>query len=244
MALSIRDWSARIGRSPAEIFWLMFEPSMHMLFYITVIGLFPRRPHVGDSFALFFATGLVPYFLYQRIFFRISIALNMQMLLPLGRITFIDVISSRVLVEISLWVCNLVIVYLIIILIGDNISVANYLNLIYSILLLIFLGVAWGSFSGFMVAFFSFWPKFTNFTNRCIYFSCGIFFIPDHLPPFIRDVIFWNPLLHVIEFGRSGVYYGYGSVMMDIRIPLLISLILCAGAAIIQHRAMERFQLQ
>ncbi|MBV5265074.1 ABC transporter permease [Pinisolibacter sp. B13] len=242
LALTIRDWGSRIGHSPAEALWTLFEPTMHMLFYLMLVGLAPRRPHTGDSFALFFATGLVPYFLWQRIFFRISISMNMSTLFNFARVTFVDMILSRIIIELILWICNIIIVAIVIYMLGDRVSIANYVVVFEAVLMFIFLGMSWGVLSGFLVAFIPFWPKAANLINRCMYFSCGIFFVPDHLPPFIRDVVYWNPLLHVIEFGRSGVYYGYDSLMLNLAIPLTVSLVMIAIAAVIQHTAMERFR--
>jgi capsular polysaccharide transport system permease protein len=244
LALTIRNWSARIGKSPLEVIWIILEPCMHLIFYLVVIGLVPRRPPVGESFALFFASGILLYFLYQRVFFRISITMNFQPLQVLQRITFVHILCSCLIIEVILWICNLAVLAIVVELVGQSLGIANPLTVGYALGLALLLATAWGAFSGFMLAFLPFWSKVTNFLNRCIYFSCGIFFLPDHTVPFIRDVIYWNPLLHIIELARTGIYFGYTSTTIDLWVPYTYALVLATAAAVIQHAATERFRLQ
>lgn len=241
-ALTVRDGNLRIGRSPMEIFWLMWEPAMHMLFYLAATSLIPRRPHEGDSFALFFATGILPFFLFQRTFFRISISLNQQPLQPLNRIVVIDVVISRVIIELFVWLMNVVFVLGCLMVIGAEVWLYDAQIALKAIAGLVFLGLSWGMLVGFMTSYLPFMSKLANFLNRIMYFTCGIFFVPDHLPPFIRDFVAWNPLMHLVEMFRGGFYFGYKSIIQDEAYPFLVALCALTAAALIENLAVKRFE--
>ncbi len=241
-ALTVRDWNLRLGRSPMEIFWIMWEPGMHMLFYMAATSLMPRRPHEGDSFALFFASGILPFFLFQRTFFRISIGLNQQTLYPLRKIIIFDVVVSRIIIEISVWLMNVFFILVVLLAINTEIYVYSAIPILKAIVGLICLGVSWGMLVGFVSSFVPFMPKLANFINRVMYFTCGIFFVPDHLPPFIRAFVEWNPLMHLVEMFRSGLYYGYGSLIMDQTYPFIVSLILITCATLLENIAIKQYQ--
>jgi capsular polysaccharide transport system permease protein len=64
---------------------------------------------------------------------------------------------------------------------------------------------------------------------RLLYFASGIFYLPDSMPPAIRDIIAWNPVLHGVTLLREGYYRGYESHLLDLRYLLFwaVGSVLC-----------------
>jgi capsular polysaccharide transport system permease protein len=74
---------------------------------------------------------------------------------------------------------------------------------------------------------------------RILYFASGAFFLPDAMPPVIRNVIEWNPVLHGITLFRHGYYPRYDSHMLDTQY-LFIWSIGCVLAALVVVRATQK----
>jgi capsular polysaccharide transport system permease protein len=55
-----------------------------------------------------------------------------------------------------------------------------------------------------------------NMPNRFLYWTSGVFFLPDSMPPTFRTVMSWNPLMHGITLFREGYYPMYSSHLLDV----------------------------
>jgi capsular polysaccharide transport system permease protein len=58
--------------------------------------------------------------------------------------------------------------------------------------------------------------SFVRLPMRLLYFLSGVFYLPDMLPPFARDILWWNPILHAIALFREGYYEVYDSIILDV----------------------------
>ncbi|MEM6487065.1 MAG: ABC transporter permease [Pseudomonadota bacterium] len=68
-----------------------------------------------------------------------------------------------------------------------------------------------------------------NLCSRALLFLSGTFYVPSFLPPFLREWIAWNPVLHAIELMRYGFYGpGYPNLLLDVRYLALTALGLTA----------------
>ena len=67
-ALMLREMSTTYGRSPGGYLWAVLEPigSIAMMTLILAVGLRIRVPSLGLNFPMFFATGIMPFMMYQR----------------------------------------------------------------------------------------------------------------------------------------------------------------------------------
>ena len=173
---------------------------------------------------------------------QLEIAINQQHLQVLNRVVFLDIIISRIIIEITLWCLNIIVVWIGIKLIGDRVTIDNFEDIMIAVAGVLALAVSWGTFCGFMLAFFSFWGKTANLVTRIMYFTSGVFYVPDQMIPFVRDIIVWSPLMHLVELFRRGVYYGYGSLLLNVYYPFLISLIFMTLAALIEDKAERRMR--
>ena len=63
-----------------------------------------------------------------------------------------------------------------------------------------------------------FFPSLDNLLTipfRLLYFTSGVFHLPEALPPAVRDVLAWNPVLHGITLFRMGYYGNYDSHLLS-----------------------------
>ena len=54
-----------------------------------------------------------------------------------------------------------------------------------------------------------------NIAARALIFVSGVFYVPSYLPPALRDLLWWNPVLHGIDWLRTGVYPGYPEIVLS-----------------------------
>ncbi|MFT7592933.1 MAG: capsular polysaccharide transport system permease protein, partial [Paracoccaceae bacterium] len=67
MALILREMSTRYGRTPGGYIWSILEPLAAILVLSVGFSLVMRTPSLGTSFLLFYATGYLPFNLYQTV---------------------------------------------------------------------------------------------------------------------------------------------------------------------------------
>ena len=66
-----------------------------------------------------------------------------------------------------------------------------------------------------LVRLWASWRQIEGLLSRPLFFISGILFIPGVFPPSIRDILAWNPILHIIEWIREGYFPNYVSTVLD-----------------------------
>ena len=69
--------------------------------------------------------------------------------------------------------------------------------------------------------------------------NTGIFYVPGMMPDWVRDLFGWNPLLHAIDWFRSGFFETYQPHWLDRRY-LLIAALIAMVAGLTLHAAFRR----
>jgi capsular polysaccharide transport system permease protein len=91
----------------------------------------------------------------------------------------------------------------------------DILKLITAVVALFAIGFGVGTLIGIASQFVPAIRSFIRLPMRMLYFLSGIFYLPDTLPPVVRDVLWWNPILHAISLFREGYYEVYDSIILD-----------------------------
>ena len=63
-ALVVREMSTKFGRSYGGYIWAIAEPLGGIVLLNIAFSLTVRRPPLGTNFPLFYATGIIPFFLF------------------------------------------------------------------------------------------------------------------------------------------------------------------------------------
>lgn len=238
LSLLAREEESR-RKHPVDSILHMFEPiiivgSMCLLWWL--IGRTMRsHPPVGDSIVLFYATGFYPMYLF------ISISRRMARYVERPRDRFpIEQRLDHILVHLILRVTDYSIFGLIVfsgiyLFITDAGIPHDWSRVLDAALAIVLMGFGWGV----VVMIFSriHWtirlvlPRF----SRMLILLSGVFHIPDFMPPDIRAVMSWNPMLHAVTLFRQGFYYSYPSMLLDTHY-----LALCTALFVLGGLALER----
>ncbi|SDX62472.1 capsular polysaccharide transport system permease protein [Litoreibacter albidus] len=211
-ALMMREMSTSYGRSAGGYLWVILEPAAGIALMSIAFGLFLKSPPLGENFALFYATGLLPFVIYTEISGKVSQTIRFSRpLLVYPKVTFIDAVFARFVL--NLWAQAIVFCVVMsgIIWFFDLGVSPNFAAVGMSVFLAAFLGLSVGTLNILLFAFVPVWERVWSVINRPMLLISCIFYTYDGLPKSIRDIIWFNPIVHVVGLMRHALYSEYGA---------------------------------
>jgi len=217
-ALILRETRTRFGSSRLGYIWALVEPIVHIAVLSVVYMVFMRRNPVGTSLALFFVTGVIPFFLYDKTAHRLSGAINAnKALLHLALVKNVDVILARALLELATLLIVLLLLMTSLYALGQMVNVQfDPLIMAQAILLLWMLGLGIGAINAVLNTLIKSWDTVFKMLTRPLYLLSGVFFMVERVPPPFGTYLRYNPLVHGIELFRSAFFPGYGRYVIDL----------------------------
>jgi capsular polysaccharide transport system permease protein len=215
-AIILRDMRTRYGRTFIGSLIIILWPLTHLLFIMGALMFSRSIVPMGTDSAVFFGTGVLPYMLclYPGRMIMLSVVQN-KPLLGLPTVKTTDIILARCIVEVvaAFWVA--VIFMFILYLFGADVLPHRADEAILAILATCYLGFAIGWLGAVMYAVVRFWLAVQIGWLILMYVSSGVIIVPTSLPEKVRNILWYNPLLHAVEWLRSSYYDGYGYGMLD-----------------------------
>lgn len=203
-ALMLREMKTRFGRHAGGYLWALIEPVMFiaalLLFKVAILGSGIQDANSVASLA----AGVLSFFLFRDIVQRAMTAVSGNRgLLMHPVVTPLDILLARSLLEAATsLVVTCLIVASIFVFWGEGLPTAP-------LALLGVLAVSGGfalSLGLLLGAAAAVWPVVERIVApvlRVGFFISGVFFTPASLPPELRDLLLWNPVLHITEAARA-----------------------------------------
>ncbi|WP_246139578.1 ABC transporter permease [Phaeobacter marinintestinus] len=237
MALILREMSTSYGRNPGGYIWAFLEPAAGIAIMATLFSLGFRHPPIGSNFALFFASGMVPFFMWQGLVMKIgaSLAFSKQ-LLGYPAVTYLDALIARFLLNaITLLLVNYIILVFIIIAWDVPVSLRfGRIALGYAELLSFAIGV--GLLNSFLTGVLPVWGQIFSIITRPLFLVSGTIFIYEQIPSPYNQYLLWNPITHGIATIRSGFYARYDAAYADPVFVFSVSGVLGIAGLLFLHR--------
>lgn len=228
LALMIRDIHHRTASSRFGILGALVEPILQIMMLGLVLSIFNRgQPPLGTSLFFFYATGVIPFYLFLHI---VNATMNLytenHVLLRVPRIKRVDMVLANALAEFMVGGFTAIIIFSLFFLFGKGEGTDNILQAIlaYAAVGLFSLGI--GLLGSIAQSFSSLFQRSWQTMQRAMYFMSGIFFIPTMMPDWAREILVWNPMLIGIEWFRSGFFQQYSPPWIDGRYMVTASLVL------------------
>lgn len=229
MALILREMSTRYGRTPGGYLWSILEPLAAILILSIGFSLVMRTPSLGSSFLLFYATGYLPFHLYQSLAGTIAAAIRFSKpLLRYPAVTWLDAVLARFLLN-SL--TNILVGILLlsgILAVIDSRTVLDMVPVIEAGAMAMLLGLGVGMANCAIIGLFPLWEMAWSILTRPLFLASGIFFLYDTMPPLAQTVLWYNPLVHIVGRMRTGFYPTYTASYVEPVYVLTVSLVLLA----------------
>jgi len=218
VSLLVRETKTRFGKSKLGYVWVVFEPLAHISIMIALVTTFAkgRLPPVGTSFALFYFTGVLPYYLMSSTVSHVMKAVpENRPLLQLPIVRMFDVYLARALLELMTITVVATVLLFSFYLFGLNVVPRNFFGVISPMLSLWCFSFGLGLIYSVVVVFFPGWERIWGAIISLIYFSSGIFYTARMMPEIVRDYLAFNPLLQAIELIRDGFFFGAPAHWID-----------------------------
>lgn len=215
-ALILRDIKTRFFGSAWGYLIAIAWPLSHIAILLVANTLMGRLPPYGESSALWFATGIVPFmaFSYMSRLITYGIMLNRPLLI-FPTIKIMDILLARAIVEILN--AGTVILILIAVFMASGIEFTPFdvSRAYFAIGSAMLLGLGVGVISAVIAQAIPFWATGYSLSMIVLWVASGVLFIPDNLPESVRYALSFNPTMHIVTCMRAAYYEGYGAITYD-----------------------------
>ncbi len=214
-AIMVRDVDRRFRASRMAGLMLLLEPIM-LIGVVGAVQYFMRNgmPIYGPSMPLFLVSGFLPFYLFVHSSRGIGKDVSNEREFPI--VNDLDLQIARLLIEV---LRNLFLFCLLLTFIyffdttmaypRDMASVACGLVLITG------LALGLGLLTSAIITVVPVYTYVNGIVSRAFLLGSGIFSIIDHYPPWVREVVIWNPLGQCLMWIRTGFYPDYPHSALD-----------------------------
>ena len=230
IALMLRDISTRFGSAPGFLIAIAW-PVSHIIILLAINVFAGRLVPYGDSAVLWFSLGATPFMIasYTSRFMVFGLIMN-RPLLMFPAISIFDILVSRILIEVI--VSSMVVISLVLILTFLDV---DFLPIdtgmaVSALMMSLLLGIGLGVTNSILALIMPQWAVVYSLLTIVLWLTSGAFFVPSNLPGPLRDVIYYHPIMHLIEWTRMAWYEGYSSLVFDKNYVIGFTLVmLCYG---------------
>lgn len=233
-ALILREISTAYGRSPGGYLWAVLDPVLGISLLSLVFSQFMRSPALGTNFPLFYATGYLPFVMYNDISGKMMQSLRFSRpFLAYPTVTFFDVLLARLILNFSVHLVVFCIVISGISFIYHLPLALDFATIAEALLLIALFAAGIGTLNCFLIMRFPLWERAWQIATRPLFIVSGVFFLYEAMPHSAKEVLWYNPLVHLIGLLRRGAYGTYDAPYVDVLfvvsaglLPLLLGLLL------------------
>jgi capsular polysaccharide transport system permease protein len=217
VALMLHDIRSRMGGNAFGFLVMgVAWPLSHILILLGIYAGTNRAIPFGDSAALWFATGIIPYmaFSYMARNIMLGIVLNRPLIsFPIVKPS--DILFARVIIETLNAGLVIIIMSALALAVGIDFMPLDPVQASLAVLAMMLLGVGFGAVNAVIAALVPFWITGYALLSILMWITSGILFVPDTLPEIIRTPLSFLPYLQGVEWMRSAFYQGYGASILD-----------------------------
>jgi capsular polysaccharide transport system permease protein len=214
-ALMLRDVRTRMGSTPAFLLAVLW-PLTHIVVVVAFQVFSGRVAPYGDSIIVWSAIGVVPFMCFSYIsrFTMLSLVMNKPLLyFPAIRIPHI--IIARSIIEVLNLSLVVLMIYLLSLALDIELAPVDPPTMALAILVAMGIGVGMGLIMGILAAVLPAMMAIYPVTLVVLWITSGVFFVPSALPKRAIDILQYHPLVHCVEWARSGYFEAYSSVVLD-----------------------------
>jgi capsular polysaccharide transport system permease protein len=207
-SLVLREARVRHGRSRLGYAWAIIEPAAVIIFLTILFSQIRSGSASGIDFATFFATGVLPFQMFRSTSQYVALAIDANR--PLFNylpVKPIDAVIARSVLEICTLIVVMILVY------GFHVIVldAPLPRDMAGLSLVIFLTWLMAFGAGLCLAvgrrYLPSLPNIYGVMMGASFFVSCVFYSLSAVPSHLREILVWNPIVHIVE-GFRGAYFG------------------------------------
>jgi len=221
--LVLRETRATFGSSSFGYVWAVVTPTASIGLLVFIFSLVGRQPPFGASLALFFATGILTLQFFNGLSNKLMTVFGAnKALLSYPIIKEVDTLFARAVLIFLTYFMIMAIFYTALLVLGLADFPARPEHVVFAFLATFLFGFGFGTANAVIISLWDTWSHVEKVLTRPLFFVSGIFYVPSQLPPEARDILYWNPILHLVEWMRHGFYPNYNSLVLDMSYPIYI----------------------
>jgi capsular polysaccharide transport system permease protein len=233
----LREMSTRYGRTPGGYLWAILEPLAAILFLSLGFSLVMRSPSLGTSFLLFYATGYLPFDLYNTIANTTARAVKFSKpLLKFPAVTWLDAVAARFLLNLLTGTLVAILLVGAVLFVVKSRAVLDLPPAVLAMALAAILGLGVGALNCVLMGLYPLWEVAWSVITKPLFLASGVLYIYEDLPPLAQNILWYNPLLHITGLMRTGFYPTYTAAYVNVPFVLFTSLILLALGLVLMGR--------
>lgn len=207
----------RTRQESAKLFWLFVEPAGQLAILIILFTFIGRSPAYGTSMALFLLTGIVMLNFFQVGSTMVKQAMlqtsNKLRLAPIG--IYHDAIASSAFKLITALGYTSILLLGVWFVQGTDVVPKHPLVAAQAFLWGSAACMGMGLLRAYAAKFLPLVERVYGTLSRGMIFISGVFFVPSFMPPQVRDLLYYNPVLHIVELFRLGMYDQYPTIIFS-----------------------------
>lgn len=224
MALMLREMATSYGNSPGGYLWAVLEPVAALAMFSLGFALVFNAPPIGNSFAMFYATGFLPFMLFTDVANKMATSINFSRpLLAYPVVTFLDALLARFFLNVLTHLMVSYLVFFGLIFVFGARAELDLPVILMGFGLAAFLGIGVGTLNCYLMTAFPLWERTWQILTRPLFIVSGIFFTFDSMPRSAQDIAWYNPLIHVIGVTRDGFYGAYRADYVSLTLVLTVA---------------------
>lgn len=204
LALVIRELRARVEGRWLGLLWMLFEPLASVLLMLTLYGFRSHATSPNVELPVFLITGMLPFFMFRNLARRLPTAISSNRgLYAYRQVKPIDALVARAVVEIGLSSAVYLTALFLLGWLGFHWLPIAPLELMVVSAVLLLLGVGLGLLFSVLAHGR---PKVSAVVNLLffpLYLLSGVLFPVHFVPEAYRGWLLLNPVLHLIDLGRT-----------------------------------------
>ena len=226
-ALVLREMQTSHGRASGGYLWAIAEPVGGIVLLTLIFSVGFRSPPIGTNFAIFYATGVVPFMAYLDMSNKVANSIRYSKpLLAYPAVTFVDALIGRILFNSITQILVAVLVFTGICSFMDTRTDPQLDQVALGMLMTLLLAAGVGTMNCFMFEAVNWWQPLWTILMRPLFLVSCIFFIFDNVPQPYNDWLWWNPLVHVVGQMRHAFYPSYAGDYISYAYVFGLSLVL------------------
>jgi len=231
-ALFLREVQTRFGTKKLGYFWAVFDAMFMVLIFTGLKVAIASKSMPGVDYPVFLATGFLAFVLWKNIIkSSINAFSSNKALFAYKQVKPFDTIITRVLLELLVNLVATIIFIGIGLYLDYDIAVKNFNMVMLAVAWMCIFAFSIGLMSAVFAYFYEFYAKLINIIMTPMLFISALMYTVDSLPPVLREIILYNPLVHFIEMihgfyfqNLDTQYVDYNYMIFWTIIPLYIGL--------------------
>jgi capsular polysaccharide transport system permease protein len=215
-ALVVRDMRTRFGRTHLAFLLAIAWPLVHVMVLSGAFMFMSRIAPIGSSPGLFIATGVLPYILvlYPARMMTLAVLQNFSALMfPIVKTT--DLIIARAIVEFFSAFLVVLLYSLILMSLGVDLVPLDWTEVATAIVAAVLLGIGYGALNVIMMTLARLWIVVFILFMAVLYMTAGAGTLQVGFSPAAREWLWYNPLVHIIIWLRTGYFGEYSEIELS-----------------------------